>query len=155
MDSLLARVGALPVLLRAILGAQKAGATRIVVIVEPAWHRRACRKNWGVRGRLPGNVEWCAAAAGEIAPVLRDIAGRGEPVVLIAADRTYQPSLHRRCGRMERDESFGVDHRQSAGGDLRLQYVPRHIELLKRCPREHGERAEVQAVAHCGRWNRL
>ena len=40
VDSLLARVGALPVLLRAILGAQKAGAARIVVIVDPAAARR-------------------------------------------------------------------------------------------------------------------
>ena len=35
-DSVLVRVGELPVLLRAILGAQKAGASRIVVVVESA-----------------------------------------------------------------------------------------------------------------------
>ena len=96
IDSVLARVGTLPVLLRAILGAQKAGAARIVVVADAA---RALRfqKELQRTHRLPGNVEWHASVAGEIGPILRDVAGHAHRIVLIAADRTYHPSLHRRA----------------------------------------------------------
>jgi phosphatidylglycerophosphate synthase len=95
-DSLLARVGALPVLLRAILGAQKAGAERIVVVVDPAEALKIPEELRRTR-RLPNSVEWRAPLAREIAPVLRDIADSEERIVLITAARTYHPSLHRRA----------------------------------------------------------
>jgi phosphatidylglycerophosphate synthase len=98
VDSVLARVGELPILLRAILGAQKAGASRIAVIVDGASAVRIQEELARTR-RLPANVEWRRSSAGEVAPILRDIAGDAERIVLIAADRTYHPSLHRRAAK--------------------------------------------------------
>ena len=142
VDSILARVGALPVLLRAILGAQKAGARRIVVVVDHAEARRV-QEELRRTQRLPDNVEWCETAAGEIAPILRDIAASEDRIVLIAADRTYHPSLHRRAAEWEGTRALGADHRRSAGGHLRFHHTPQAIDLLKRCPREPGRVEEL------------
>src|ERR1039457_1189944 len=68
--SILERVGELPVLLRAILGARKAGAGRIVVIVDHA-AAPLVRDELRRTRRLPDNVEWCVPDAAEIAPVDR------------------------------------------------------------------------------------
>ena len=95
-DSVLARVGALPVLLRAMLGARKAGASRIVVMMDGARALRV-REELARTGRLPERVEWRESSAGEIGPILRDIAGHNERIVLIAGDSTFHPSLHRRA----------------------------------------------------------
>jgi phosphatidylglycerophosphate synthase len=96
VDLLLARVGELPVLLRAILGAQKAGAARIVVIVDGARALRIQEELAHTR-RLLETVEWRPSLAGEIGPILRNVAGSEERIVLIAAGRTYHPSLHQRA----------------------------------------------------------
>ena len=96
MDSLLARVGELPILLRAILGAQKAGASRIVAIVDGARAHRIQEELARTR-RLPEAVEWRPPVAGEIGPILRSVADSEERIVLIVADRIYHPSLHRRA----------------------------------------------------------
>ena len=95
-NSMLARVGELPVLLRAILGAQKAGAGRIVVVVDPT-AALPVREDLRRTRRLPARVEWCSASSGDIGPLLTHITDREERVVLIAADRTYHPALHRRA----------------------------------------------------------
>ena len=97
--SAILQVGALPVLLRAILGAQKAGAARIVVVVD------RLREPWVLHDllktrRLPRCVEWFEFSAGEtslpalLGQVAREVEGH---LVLIAGDRTYHPSLHRRA----------------------------------------------------------
>ena len=93
----LSRVGALPVLLRAILGAQKAGAVRIVVVLNQEtryWVQRDLQST----ARLPKVVEWFQLGAG--ATSIPALLGRlsdevHEHLVLIAGDRTYHPSLHR------------------------------------------------------------
>ncbi len=97
-QSQLPEVGALPVLLRAILGAQKAGASRIIVVVDEA------TRSWVVRDlqrtrRLPGSLEWFQLGAGEtsFASFLGQLVGVEENLILIAGDRTYHPSLHRRA----------------------------------------------------------
>jgi phosphatidylglycerophosphate synthase len=95
-DSILAQVGALPVLLRAILGEQKAGAARIVVVVD-LWTARRVQGELQRTQRLPDNVEWYETVSGDIAPVLRDIGACEDRIVLVAGDRTYSPSLHRRA----------------------------------------------------------
>lgn len=95
----LPQVGALPVLLRAILGAEKAGAARIVVVTDREtgpWIQSELSKT----RRLPEFIEWSEIGAGETS--LPSLLGRlvGEPdqtLVLIAGDRTYHPSLHRRA----------------------------------------------------------
>ena len=98
--SLLARVGALPVLLRAILGEHKAGAARIVVVtdLEAGYVREELRRT----GRLPATVEWYATVNGEIATIIRDVGASEDRIVLVAADRTYRPSLHRRAAEWDK-----------------------------------------------------
>src|SRR5271155_1149038 len=70
----LPQVGALPVLLRAILGAEKAGAARIAVVVDRAARPEIVRELQGT-GRLPTLVEWVEPGAGEtsLPSVLRQL----------------------------------------------------------------------------------
>jgi len=105
--STIPQVGALPILLRAILGAQKAGASRIVVVLnrlkEPSEPKML--DALGKTRRLPPWVEWFEFSAGErslpvvLGQVAREVEGH---LVLIAADRTYHPSLHQRAAEWNR-----------------------------------------------------
>ncbi len=97
-QSRLPEVGALPVLLRAILGAKKAGASRIIVVVAQAT-RFCVVRDLERTGRLPESVEWFQLGAGEtsLATLLGQLVGVEENLVLMAGDRTYYPSLHRRA----------------------------------------------------------
>ena len=96
--SQLPRVGALPVLLRAILGAQKAGARRIAVAVDKDARSSIVRALQSTR-RLPASVEWFELdVETSITSLLGQVIGAGDStVVLISGDRTYHPSLHRRA----------------------------------------------------------
>jgi phosphatidylglycerophosphate synthase len=97
--SAIGQVGALPVLLRAILGAQKAGAARIIVVVDPLTGPTVLRALQKTR-RLPRCVEWFELGAGQtsLPALLGQVAREGEGhLVLTAGDRTYHPSLHRRA----------------------------------------------------------
>jgi phosphatidylglycerophosphate synthase len=132
MDSLRARVGELPVLLRAILGAQKAGARRIVVVCSRMVSACVPEELRRTR-RLPDNVEWCATAPGEIAPVLRDIADREERIVLIRADRTYHPSLHRRAAEWAEAADLALTTDNQPVGIYAFN-TPQAIRLLEHCP---------------------
>ena len=99
LGSRLPRVGALPVLLRAILGAQKAGARRIAVVVDRDARSSIARSLQSTR-RLPTSVEWFELETVEtsLTSLLGQIIGAGDStVVLISGDRTYHPSLHRRA----------------------------------------------------------
>ena len=102
--SRLPRVGALPVLLRAILGAKKAGAQRIVVVLDRET-RSGVVRDLQSTGRLPGSVEWFQMDSESSVPsLLRQLAGKTEEhVVLIAGDRTYHPSLHRKASEWNGD----------------------------------------------------
>ena len=102
------RVGALPILLRSILGADKAGAARIVIVIDRS---RAPRIQQDLRrtGRLPRHLEWCEFSSGEtsLPAVLRQIASETKRLVLIAGDRTYHPSLLKRAFELDaEDDSF-------------------------------------------------
>jgi len=131
-SALLSRVGELPVLLRAILGARKAGAERIVVVVDLAalvQVRNALKQT----RRLPGDVEWRVPEAAEIASPLRELAGGQERLVLIAADRTYQPSLHRHAAEWNRTQVLAL----TTGGQPAGMYAftsPSAMARLKRFP---------------------
>jgi len=94
----LASVGALPVLLRAILGAKKAGARQIVVIVNPATGP-LLRRRLSETKRLPLSTKWVTVERGRsLATIFQLFATSGEEhLVLIAGDRTYHPCLHRRA----------------------------------------------------------
>jgi phosphatidylglycerophosphate synthase len=141
--SILERVGELPVLLRAILGARKAGAGRIVVIVD---HAAAPLVRDEVRRtrRLPDNVEWCVPDAAEIAPVLRELAGGEERLVLIAADRNYHPSLHRRAAEWKGTQVLALTTDGQPVGMYAFT-TPSAIALLKGCPAEIRTLDELHA----------
>ena len=131
-SSLLARVGELPVLLRAILGAHKAGARRIVVIVDPGAAVLLQDELRRTR-RLPTTVEWCVAKSGEIAPVLCDVADGEERIVVIAADRTYHPALHRRVAEWSGGKVLALTTHGAAVG-ISASGTREAADLLKRCP---------------------
>jgi phosphatidylglycerophosphate synthase len=97
-DSRLLRVGALPVLLRAIIGAQKSGAKRIAVVVDRE-SRSAITRDLQSTGRLPALVEWFELdVETSLTPLLGQIIGAGDSTtVLISGERTYHSSLHRRA----------------------------------------------------------
>ena len=94
----LPQVGSVPILLRSILGAAKAGAARIVVVIDRV-EGLPVRQELLKTGRVPSHVEWCGVTAGEdsvpslIGQLASEIDGH---LVLIAGDRVYNPSLHKR-----------------------------------------------------------
>jgi phosphatidylglycerophosphate synthase len=100
------KVGALPVLLRSILGAHKAGAARIVVVVQRLTGSRIKRELMRT-GRLPHNLEWCELSSGEtsLSSRLGQLASEVEGhLVLVAGDRVYHPSLQRLAGEWNGEE---------------------------------------------------
>jgi phosphatidylglycerophosphate synthase len=141
IDSMLARVGELPVLLRAILGAQKAGARRILVVVDSS-AALPLRNELRRTRRLPDTIEWCATAAGEIAPVLRNFEDCEKRIVLIAADSTYHPSLHRRAAEWSETRALALTTGDQPVGIYAFN-TSQAIELLKRCPSGTRSAAEL------------
>lgn len=95
----LSRVGTLPILLRTILAAQKAGATRIMVLADPATKRKVQRALF-FTGRLPESVEWVEASVGaSLSQRLLLLAAKAPSkwLVLVDGNTTYQPSLIRKA----------------------------------------------------------
>jgi phosphatidylglycerophosphate synthase len=95
----LARVGTLPILLRTILAAQKTGATRIMVVIDPTARRTVQRKLF-FTGRLPESVQWIEADAdASLSQRLQLIAAQAgsERLVLIDGNTAYHPSLLRKA----------------------------------------------------------
>src|SRR6202162_5011125 len=94
----LPKVGSVPILLRSILSAAKAGAARIVVVIDRV-KGLPVRQELLQTGRVPNHVEWCGVTSGEdslpslIGQLASEIDGH---LVLIAGDRVYHPSLHKR-----------------------------------------------------------
>src|SRR6516165_4336810 len=94
-NSLLAKVGALPLMLRGVLSAKTAGADRIIVVVDPA-NGAAIRSTLVKARRLPDSVECIEAAPESAIPIaLEKVGASADRVVLIAGDRSYHPSLYR------------------------------------------------------------
>jgi phosphatidylglycerophosphate synthase len=95
----LARVGSLPILLRTILAAQKAGATQIMVVTDRLT-RLGVERELSSTKRLPRSVEWIETAAGT-SPLqtLKHIARHvsNERLVLIHGNANYHPSLLRKA----------------------------------------------------------
>ncbi len=138
----LPQVGALPVLLRAILGAQKAGAARILVVIDREtgpWIQRALLRTY----RLPQSVAWFEVDAAEtpLAPLMRKFVEEAEAegnLVLIAGDRTYHPSLHRRAGEWSDDaDALALMTGKELAG---IYAIPRHLALAlaQNCPSNAG-----------------
>ncbi|MEP7364791.1 MAG: lysylphosphatidylglycerol synthase domain-containing protein [Acidobacteriota bacterium] len=154
VSCLLARVGALPVLLRAIVSAHKACAARIFVVTDCAVSL-SLKQDLRRTRRLPDDVQWCTAAAGEIAPVLREVAESDSRIVLIAADRTYHPSLHRRAAEWKGNGVLALTTDGQPAGIYAFS-SPQAIDLLKRCAAETRtiedllERLSADDTIDCG-----
>jgi hypothetical protein len=102
----LLKVGSVPVLLRSILGTVKAGAARIVVVIDRV-KGLPVRQELLKIGRVPNHVEWCGVTSVEdsvpslIGQLASEIDGH---LVLIAGDRVYHPSLHKRVAEWDRTQ---------------------------------------------------
>jgi len=147
----LARVAGLPVALRAILGARRAGASRFIVVVDSAAGpgvRRVLERS----KRLPETVEWLALpqdSEGEtsLPATLRQIATRsGSGLVLLLGDRTYHPSLHERVSKWETQD--GVLALTTTGQPVGIAFLPHQavISIAQYAP------GEIQTVGELHAW---
>ncbi len=129
-------VGALPVLLRSILGAHKAGAARIIVVIDRAKSSRI-QPDLLRTGRLPRSIQWCDFSSGEgsLPSLLGQLASEGQGhLVLIAGDRVYHPSLHRRVGEWDgQDNALALVTERKLVGICSLSRETA-IDLSRRCP---------------------
>ena len=131
------QVGAVPILLRSVLGAAKAGAARIVVVIDRARGMRMMHdllKN----GRLPANTEFCKvnSAKGFLPGLLGELATEIEGhLVLIAGDRVYHPSLHKRASEWDADsgDAFTLMSGRELVGICSLSHEAA-VDLAVRCP---------------------
>ena len=94
--SALAEVGALPLVLRAIVSARSAGADRVVAVVDPVNGARI-RESLARTGRLPSSVEWVEVPShvAAVSAVLGSVALDASRVILVRGDSSYHPSLYR------------------------------------------------------------
>jgi uncharacterized protein (TIRG00374 family) len=141
------QVGALPVLLRSILGAQKAGAARIIVVVDRAKGPRIQRDLLRT-DRLPHGVEWCDFSLGEgslpsfLGQLASEVNGH---LVLIAGDAVYHPSLHRRAGEWDQQShALALETGNEFVGICSLSRKTA-IDLSRRCPAIASSIEEVLA----------
>jgi phosphatidylglycerophosphate synthase len=143
----LSRVGTLPILLRTIFAAQKAGATRIMVVADPDIRRKVQRALF-FTGRLPESVEWVEASAG--APLFQRILlvinkAPSERLILIDGNRTYHPSLLRKATEWnDRHTAMALASGEELAGIYALP-----VELIRdfaeRCPTQAGTLKELHA----------
>jgi len=143
----LSRVGTLPILLRTIFAAQKAGATRIMVVADPAI-RRKVRRALFFTGRLPESVEWLEAAAGaSLSQRLMLIVNEApsERLVLIDGNTTYHPSLLRKAAEWNNVKSaLALASDDEFAGVLALP-VEMIRDFVERCPMQAGTLKELHA----------
>lgn len=104
-------VGTLPVILRSILGLQRAGATRVIVCVHPV-DASTLRYTLAATGRLPESVEWLevAPSAGNLASILGQLANEPEQqrLLVIAGDTAYYPALFRDAVAYDRSDALAL-----------------------------------------------
>jgi phosphatidylglycerophosphate synthase len=143
----LSRVGTLPILLRTIFAAQRAGATRIMVVADPII-RRKVQRGLFFTGRLPESVEWIEAAAGAShSQRLLLIVNKApsERLVLIDGNRTYHPSLLRKAAEWNNERSaLALASDDELAGIFALP-----VEMIRdfgeRCPTQAGTLKELHA----------
>jgi len=141
----LARVGTLPILVRTILATQKAGATRIMVVIDPTARRTVQRKLF-FTGRLPESVQWIEAdAEASLSKRLQLIAAQAgsERLVLIDGNTAYHPSLLRKASEWCNDGTALA----LTSGDLAVGIYALPVEMIrdfaKRCPTQAGTLREL------------
>ena len=144
----LARVGTLPILLRTILAAQKAGATRIMVVIDPTARRTVQRKLF-FTGRLPESVQWIEADAdASLSQRLQLIAAQAgrERLILIDGNTAYHPSLLRKAS----EWCNGGTALALTSGDLAVGIYALPVEMIRdfaeRCPTQAGTLKELHAA---------
>lgn len=102
-DPLLANVGAVPLVLRAILSANNAGAERVIVAVDPVEGPRIRRALLSTR-RLPDSVEWVETLTeSAVSASVQLAAGDAERIILVRGDCSYNPSLYATAGEWDGD----------------------------------------------------
>jgi phosphatidylglycerophosphate synthase len=89
----LARVGALPVLLRAILSAEQIFRPARMVVSLPSSAARAARDMLSRTGRLPRSVEWHEISGNDLGGLLRELATTADRIVLLSGTTIYKPTL--------------------------------------------------------------
>ena len=96
-EPILAQVGTLPVLLRAILGVQATNPERTIVVFNRVTGPQI-REDLLKTRRLPTGIEWMEVAAGTpLSSIVRRVAANSGSarILLVAGNCTYQPALHR------------------------------------------------------------
>ncbi len=146
-SSSLYRVGTLPILLRTILAAQKAGATHLMVVADPATRRNVQRALF-FTGRLPESVEWIEAAAGaSLSQRLLLIVNKApsEWLVLVDGNTTYHPSLLRKASESGNERTaLALKSGDEFAGIFALP-VEMIRDFAERCPTQTGTLKELQA----------
>jgi len=97
IEASLTRVGTLPVIVRSILGVQKAGVRRIIVCVDPVQGPRLRRELLATH-RLPRSVEWFESERNSGLPqLLKEVALElgDSHLSVIVGDAAYHPALLR------------------------------------------------------------
>lgn len=126
-NSLLAEVGALPVVLRAILSAKSAGADRIIVAVDPV-NGAAIRRRLANGRRLPNSIGWLEVLPElAVSEAVRHVAAKAERVLLIEGNRSFHPSLYRTAS--ERNIEGGALELFSDGKLVGLTALSRELAL--------------------------
>ena len=125
--SAVAEVGALPLVLRAIVSARSAGADRVVVVVDPV-NGAPLRNNLARTGRLPSSVEWVKmpSHSAAISAVLGSVALDASRVILVRGDCSYHPSLYRTASEWD---GTGVLELTSHEASIGLSVLSREVAL--------------------------
>src|SRR5258706_7330197 len=143
----LSKVGTLPILLRTIFAAQKAGATRIMVVADPTIRRKVQRALF-FTGRLPESVEWIeAAACASHSQRLLLIVNKApsERLVLIDGNRTYHPSLLRKAAEWNNERpALALASDDELAGIFALPFEMIR-DFAERCPTQAGTLKELHA----------
>jgi phosphatidylglycerophosphate synthase len=109
------------------LSARSAGADHVIVAVDPV-NGAAIRRRLATTKRLPDSIEWVEAAPHcAISTAMRHVADHAERVILIAGDRSYQPSLYRTVS--EWNLEVGALELASAGKLVGMTALSRKLAL--------------------------
>ena len=95
----LARVGALPVLLRGILSAQQMLQPSRIVVSLPSSTARVLKEELRRTGRLPQSVEWRDTTSGtDLSSLVGEIATTADRIMLLSGTTIYKPALLQTIG---------------------------------------------------------
>ena len=139
------KVGALPILVRTILGAHKAGAARIVVALDRA-KAPTMQHELVQTGRLPQGVEWCDLSSEESSfpLLLAQLASEADGhLVLTAGDGIYHPLLHRRAGHWDGESGWALLSGSELVGICTLSRGVA-LDVARRCPSGANSFEELQ-----------